>query len=47
MLAGRGPISRAGVDGHESKLMVGTPLYMSPEQAGLTSLDIDTRSDIY
>jgi tetratricopeptide (TPR) repeat protein len=26
--------------------MIGTPLYMSPEQAGL-SLDIDTRSDIY
>jgi serine/threonine protein kinase/Leucine-rich repeat (LRR) protein len=27
--------------------MVGTPLYMSPEQAEMTSLDIDTRSDIY
>src|SRR5262249_24113371 len=27
--------------------IVGTPLYMSPEQAAMTSLDIDTRSDIY
>jgi serine/threonine protein kinase/tetratricopeptide (TPR) repeat protein len=27
--------------------MIGTPLYMSPEQAELTSVDIDTRSDIY
>jgi serine/threonine protein kinase/Leucine-rich repeat (LRR) protein len=27
--------------------MIGTPLYMSPEQAEMTSLDIDTRSDIY
>ncbi len=27
--------------------MVGTPLYMSPEQAEMTSVDIDTRSDIY
>jgi tetratricopeptide (TPR) repeat protein len=27
--------------------LLGTPAYMSPEQAGLTSLDIDTRSDIY
>jgi len=27
--------------------MIGTPLYMSPEQAEITSLDIDTRSDVY
>jgi eukaryotic-like serine/threonine-protein kinase len=27
--------------------MIGTPLYMSPEQAELMSVDIDTRSDIY
>jgi serine/threonine protein kinase/tetratricopeptide (TPR) repeat protein len=27
--------------------MIGTPLYMSPEQAGLSGLDIDTRTDIY
>ncbi len=27
--------------------MVGTPLYMSPEQAEMSALDIDTRSDIY
>ncbi|HZL90049.1 MAG TPA: tetratricopeptide repeat protein [Pirellulaceae bacterium] len=27
--------------------MIGTPLYMSPEQAELSSTDIDTRSDIY
>src|SRR5258707_2513198 len=26
---------------------IGTPAYMSPEQAAMTSLDIDTRSDIY
>jgi WD40 repeat protein/serine/threonine protein kinase/tetratricopeptide (TPR) repeat protein len=27
--------------------LVGTPLYMSPEQAELSGLDIDTRTDIY
>lgn len=26
---------------------LGTPVYMSPEQAGLGGLDVDTRSDIY
>ena len=29
------------------KQMIGTPLYMSPEQAEMSGLDIDTRTDIY
>ena len=27
--------------------MIGTPQYMSPEQAQMTAMDVDTRSDIY
>jgi WD40 repeat protein len=27
--------------------MIGTPLYMSPEQAEMSGLDVDTRTDIY
>src|SRR5580700_5311553 len=29
------------------EMLIGTPAYMSPEQAALTSLDADTRTDIY
>jgi eukaryotic-like serine/threonine-protein kinase len=28
-------------------IMIGTPLYMSPEQAQFNNLDVDTRTDIY
>ncbi|NNF43022.1 MAG: serine/threonine protein kinase, partial [Phycisphaerales bacterium] len=31
----------------EHRQLIGTPEYMSPEQAEMTGLDIDTRSDIY
>jgi tetratricopeptide (TPR) repeat protein len=27
--------------------MIGTPLYLSPEQAGSSGLDVDTRTDVY
>ncbi len=29
------------------EMLIGTPAYMSPEQAALTSMDVDTRTDIY
>ena len=29
------------------EMLIGTPAYMSPEQAALSSLDLDTRTDIY
>ena len=31
----------------EVGMFIGTPEYMSPEQAEMTSLDVDTRSDVY
>src|SRR5687768_3975642 len=31
----------------EHRQMIGTPAYMSPEQAEITAADVDTRSDIY
>ncbi len=31
----------------EHRAMIGTPEYMSPEQAEMTAVDVDTRSDVY
>ena len=31
----------------ESRQFIGTPEYMSPDQAGISGLDVDTRTDIY
>jgi serine/threonine protein kinase/tetratricopeptide (TPR) repeat protein len=29
------------------EMLIGTPAYMSPEQAALTTVDVDTRTDVY
>ena len=31
----------------EFRQMIGTPQYMSPEQAEMSGVDVDTRSDVY
>ncbi|MBX3438644.1 MAG: serine/threonine protein kinase [Planctomycetaceae bacterium] len=31
----------------QHRQMIGTPAYMSPEQADMSSVDVDTRSDVY
>lgn len=38
-------VTNAGVT--EAKTLIGTPAYMSPEQASLSTSDVDARSDIY
>ena len=41
-----GPLTERTLFTHFGQ-MIGTPLYMSPEQAEMSDLDVDTRSDIY
>jgi serine/threonine protein kinase len=40
------PLTEDSLPGGQ-KLIMGTPRYMSPEQAELNNLDIDTRTDVY
>ncbi len=46
-----GTLARSASEGHTVytafNQLIGTPLYMSPEQAELASHDVDTRSDVY
>ncbi len=46
-----GTLARSASEGHTVytafNQLIGTPLYMSPEQAELSGLDVDTRSDVY
>jgi serine/threonine protein kinase/tetratricopeptide (TPR) repeat protein len=41
-----GPLTERTLFTHFAQ-MIGTPLYMSPEQAEMNGLDVDTRSDVY
>jgi serine/threonine protein kinase len=41
-----GPLTERTLFTHFAQ-MLGTPLYMSPEQAEMSGLDVDTRSDVY
>jgi serine/threonine protein kinase/tetratricopeptide (TPR) repeat protein len=43
--AGQQLTDKMTLTAHE--MLIGTPAYMSPEQAALTSADVDTRTDIY